>query len=53
MVKHVFKDGSVHQDIKGHLITRKDHPRVYEILERVNREEKKYGNNLSGNQTSK
>ena len=33
MVRHILKNGKEVKDIKGHLIKRKDAPRVYEILE--------------------
>jgi len=34
MITHILKDGTVLKDIKGHKVTRKDAPRVYELLER-------------------
>ena len=34
MITHVLKDGTVLKDISGHMVTRKDAPRVYELLER-------------------
>lgn len=34
MIKHVLKDGTVLKDITGHKVTRKDAPRVYQILEK-------------------
>ena len=51
MVKHVLKDGKVLKDITGHLVTRKDAPRAYDLLEKMRGE--KYGNNLRTNQKSK
>lgn len=52
-IRHVLKDGTALKDITGHQITRKDNPRVYEILERMNERRKKDGNNIRGNQKSK
>ena len=34
MITHVLKDGKALKDISGHKVTRKDAPRVYELLER-------------------
>ena len=34
MVTHILKDGTVLKDITGHKVTRKDAPRVYQLLER-------------------
>lgn len=35
MVKHIMKDGTVLNDITGHMVKRVDAPTVYEILERL------------------
>lgn len=35
MVKHVLKDGTVLDDISGHVITREQFPEVYDIMDRV------------------
>ena len=40
MIKHVLRDGTVLQSIKGHQISRADAPRVYEIMERIRKEKK-------------
>ena len=53
MIQHILKDGRMLQDITGHQVTRKDNPRVYEILDRVNERRKKDGNNIRGYQKSK
>ncbi len=34
MVKHVLKDGTVLDDISGHVITREQFPEVYDIMDR-------------------
>lgn len=34
MITHILKDGTVLKDITGHLVTRKDAPTVYTLLER-------------------
>lgn len=44
MVKHILKDGKVLKDIEGHLVTRKDAPRLYDILEKTRGEN--YGGNF-------
>ena len=51
MITHILKDGTVLQDITGHKVTRKDAPRVYQILEKKRGETN--GDKLRGNQTSK
>ena len=49
MIRHILRSGEV-KTIKGHQITRKDKPRVYEILERG---ENKHGKNIRGHQKGK
>lgn len=47
MVKHVLKDGTVLEDITGHVVKEADCPMVYALLERIERErneEKETGN---------
>ena len=51
MITHVLKDGTVLKDITGHKVTKKDAPRVYQLLERKRGETN--GDKLRGNQTSK
>ena len=51
MIIHVLKDGTVLQDITGHKVTRKDAPRVYQILER--RRGETNGNNIRRYQKGK
>ena len=46
MVKHVLEDGKVLKDIAGHLVTRKDAPRLYDLLEKTRGEN--YGGNNRG-----
>ena len=41
MIKHILKDGTVLQDITGHIIKQEDAPMVYQIIEQMEREEKK------------
>ena len=36
MVKHFLSNGKEVKDIKNHIVKRKDAPRVYELLERIN-----------------
>lgn len=52
MIRHVLKDGRVLRDIKGHLVTKKDAPMSYDILEKRMRGETN-GDNLRKNQRSK
>ena len=51
MIKHILKDGTILTDITGHKVTRKDAPRVYQILEKKRGETN--GNNLRGHQKGK
>lgn len=53
MIKHILRDGRMLKDITGHQISRKDNPRVYEILDKVNERRIKNGNNIRGYQKSK
>lgn len=39
MIRHILRSGEV-KTITGHQISRKDNPRVYEILEKAKRGEK-------------
>ena len=41
MVRNVLKDGTVLDDITGHVVKRKDAPEVYEMMEQIKRKEKK------------
>lgn len=40
MIAHVLKDGTVLEDITGHVIKQDDAPMVYQIIEQMEREEK-------------
>lgn len=40
MVTHILKDGTVLEDITGHVIKQDDAPMVYQIIEQMEREEK-------------
>lgn len=40
MITHVLKDGTVLEDITGHVIKQDDAPMVYQIIEQMEREEK-------------
>lgn len=51
MIRHVLKDGTVLQDITGHKVTKKDAPRVYQLLERKRGEAN--GSNIRTNKKSK
>ena len=52
MIRHVLKDGRVLRNITGHLVTKKDAPMSYDILEKRMRGETN-GDNLRKNQRSK
>jgi hypothetical protein len=41
MVTHVLKDGSVKQDITGHVVKKEDAPKFYDLIERVRRNNEK------------
>lgn len=43
MVKHVLKNGTVLNDIQGHVVTRAQAPTVYKVLESIRKGEKVYG----------
>ena len=51
MITHILKSGEVLKDITGHKVTRKDNPRVYELLEKKRGESNGY--NLRGHQKGK
>lgn len=40
MITHVLKDGTVLEDITGHVIKQDDASMVYQIIEQIEREEK-------------
>ena len=40
MIKHILKDGTVLQDIKGHVVRKEDAPVAYRILEQKGKERK-------------
>ena len=41
MVTHVLKDGTVLNDIKGHLVKKEDVPTVYALINKMNEHPKK------------
>ena len=41
MVVHVLKDGTVLNDIKGHLVKKEDVPTVYVLINKMNEHPKK------------
>ena len=41
MVTHVLKDGTVLNDIKGHLVKKEDVPTVYVLINKMNEHSKK------------
>ena len=43
MVKHVLKDGTVLNDITGHLVKRDDAPLAYAIIDMMNERIRKEG----------
>lgn len=47
-IKHILKDGTVLEDIKGHLVKKEDALVVYQIREQMNnrRKEKEDGNHI-------
>ena len=46
MVIHILKDGTVLEDITGHVVKREEVPQAYAVVEQKNRKENKDGNNL-------
>ena len=46
MVKHILRDGTVLQDITGHVVKRKDAPEIYALMEQIKRKEKKDGHQV-------
>ena len=48
MVKHVLKDGTVLEEITGHVVKKEDALLVYQIMERLRekRKEKENGNQV-------
>lgn len=51
MIKHILRDGTVLQDITGHVVKQKDAPLVYQIMERMNKE-KEGANDIRGSKKS-
>lgn len=45
MVRHVLRDGTVLEDLKGHLVKKEDCPEVYQLMDSMNEKERKDGNN--------
>lgn len=41
MVKHILRSGEILDDITGHVVKQEDVPEVYEIRERMNKEDNK------------
>lgn len=38
MIRHILKDGTILQDITGHIIKQESAPLVYQIIEQMERE---------------
>ncbi len=49
MIRHVLMDGTVTDDITGHVVQRKDAPMVYDLVERISRGRKNEGKNQKYN----
>ena len=41
MIRHILKDGTEVPDITGHVIKAKEHVVLYEIIDRIAKEERK------------
>ena len=41
MIRHILKDGTVLEDITGHVVKEKDAPSVYALIDQMNGERKK------------
>lgn len=51
MIKHVFKDGTVKEDIRGHVVKMDDAKAVYALMDSMNNSRKrsvKNGNKQNG-----
>ena len=46
MIKHVLKDGTVTDDISGHVISKADAPIIYELIDQMNAEREKDEHNI-------
>ena len=46
MIKHVLKDGTEVNDIKGHVIKASDYPLLYEVINRIQKEGEKKSNEV-------
>ena len=45
MVKHILIDGTVLEDLKGHVVKKEDVPEAYQLMDQMNKEkERKDGN---------
>lgn len=45
MVRHVLSDGTVLEDLKGHVVKKEDVPEAYQLMDQMNKEkERKDGN---------
>lgn len=53
MIKHILKDGTVLQDITGHIIKQESAQVVYQIIEQMEREGKNERNHIRTNQGGK
>ena len=53
MITHVLKDGTVLEDITGHVIKQDDAPMVYQIIEQMEREERNERNHIRTDQGGK
>ena len=53
MVKHILKDGTVLDDITGHVVKKEDVPMAYELMEKMNAERSNESDYIRTNQTGK
>ena len=44
MIKHILKDGTVKDDISGHLVNKADIPVIYELIDQMNAQRRKETN---------
>ena len=45
MVKHIMRDGTVLEDIAGHVVKEEEARMVYEIIDTMNQTRRNYGDN--------
>ncbi len=46
MVINILKDGTILEDLTGHLITREQFPTVYKVIEQIEKEERDDGDQV-------